>query len=40
VKTATVFCWRDGERERERERERVDVRSKKEWKDMDYLLVY
>jgi hypothetical protein len=28
------------ERERERERERVDVRSKKEWKDMDYLLVY
>jgi hypothetical protein len=27
-------------RERERERERVDVRSKKEWKDMDYLLVY
>jgi hypothetical protein len=40
VKTATVFCWRDGKRERERERERVDVRSKKEWKDMDYLLVY
>ena len=40
MKTATVFCWRDGERERERERERVDVRSKKEWKDMDYLLVY